>query len=517
MAAQEIGKVKDRKYKEKKARLSILNLNLSIGITVSYFIIGVITLRNSSNGRVGAGIAWVDILLEIASLIVMWGLYFKNHYDEKLFGISIICNTVIYSLLLLTGGNEYIQFIILVPLTISILFYKTKDMWMYALIILAVNILHIITIAAAVQSDFSFFSINESYKGTLDTSVANLLILAMLLYAVCKTSVLGNIFNHDTSHAMTDEQKKVMVIVEDVLKIAGVIRENANASNAMVQELGESSDIVNMAVSQISSGSQATAESIQEQNIMTQSIQKSINATVDRSKNMVDIANNSIETVGNNLQVMNDLQVQSDHIATRNQDVIASMERLQKKTKEVQDILGIIYEISTQTNLLSLNASIESARAGEAGKGFAVVADHIRGLAEETQISTENITKIIEELQINAEAATQTVRESIEATNHQGQLITTASEGFKIINEDVSLLTKNIDEIDEMLKSLAEANNKIVDNISQISATTEEITASSQEALALSEKNSDNVCNSIKLLNEMIETSHQLDKYYVNK
>jgi methyl-accepting chemotaxis protein len=513
MAANDIKNKKDRKFKEKKARLSVLNLNLSIGISINYFIMGIITLIKLVNGQIGAMVAWPVLIIAVAALILIWSIYFKDQFDEKLYHISIIGNIIVYSLLLLSGDNEYVQFAILIPLTAAILFYQDKDMRLYSLIILGINLVHTITIASAVSSDFSFINIDDRYQGNLDMAVANLLIIAMMLLVLYKTSVLGNVFNHDTTHAMMDEQKKEAAILDDVLAIASVIKENAKASNAIVQELGESSDIVNMAVSQISSGSQATAESIQEQNVMTQSIQNSINDTVLRSRKMVDIANNSSKTVGNNIQVMKDLQSHSDHIASTNQNVISSMERLQQKAKEVHDILGIIYEITSQTNLLALNASIESARAGEAGKGFAVVADHIRGLAEQTKTSTENIRTIIEELQMNAEDATRTVQESIEAANRQGSLITSASEGFHMVDKDVSLLTGDIDEIDKMLVDLAGANNTIVENISQISATTEEITASSEEALALSEKNSDKVSSSIKLLNEMIETVRQLDKY----
>ena len=81
------------------------------------------------------------------------------------------------------------------------------------------------------------------------------------------------------------------------------------------------------------------------------------------------------------------------------------------------------------------------------------------------------------------------------------------------MNENVNALITDIGEIDQMLASLSDANNQIVDNISQLSATTEEVTASSTQAEELSTKNLDNAENAKSLLDGVLEVSHQLDKY----
>ena len=103
------------------------------------------------------------------------------------------------------------------------------------------------------------------------------------------------------------------------------------------------------------------------------------------------------------------------------------MQRLQEKTKNVENIAGMILNISSQTNLLALNASIESARAGEAGRGFAVVAEQIRQLAEQTKNFTEDITKITNELNDNADEVVVSVNSSVEATKEQGERIIEAA------------------------------------------------------------------------------------------
>jgi methyl-accepting chemotaxis protein len=111
-------------------------------------------------------------------------------------------------------------------------------------------------------------------------------------------------------------------ILDDVLDISGVIRKNTEASNEIVQRLGESSNIVNSAVEQITASTQVIAESIEHQTVMTQSIQQSINDTVKHSKEVVQFANNSTVTIDSSLQVMENLRLQSTTIVSANEDVV---------------------------------------------------------------------------------------------------------------------------------------------------------------------------------------------------
>ena len=189
------------------------------------------------------------------------------------------------------------------------------------------------------------------------------------------------------------------------------------------------------------------------------------------------------------------------------------MEQLQEKVDKVASIAKMILKISNETTILSLNASVESARAGEAGRGFAVVADEIRQLAEKTREETEHIATILGELSDNAEMAAGAVAKSVEAAEAQDGLITQASDSFTEVNSNVGQLISDIGEIDHMLTDLSEANNQIVDNIMHLSATTEEVTASSTQAAELSVQNLNNAEQAKILLDGVITTSHELDKY----
>ena len=282
---------------------------------------------------------------------------------------------------------------------------------------------------------------------------------------------------------------------------------------AIVDELNTSAGIVNHSVSDISESTQSTAVSIQTQTEMTQSIQESIHQTLRYSENMVQIARHSEQLNTESQQMMNTLKRQSEVISETNAGVVSSMQELQQRTEAVKTIADTIFDISSQTNLLALNASIESARAGEAGRGFAVVADEIRQLAEKTRAETETIAGILKELSDNAQSAATAVHQSIEAANAQEGMIGQVSRSFDQINENSGKLISSIGDIDGMLNQLSESNNRIVDDISHLSATSQEVTAASVQASELSMQNLQNAETTKDMLMQVMDVSHELDQY----
>jgi len=206
---------------------------------------------------------------------------------------------------------------------------------------------------------------------------------------------------------------------------------------------------------------------------------------------MVQIAQDSNESIRKNMAAMESLKQQSAMIKDTNHSVTDAMAKLQEKTKEVETIAGSIMAISGQTNLLALNASIESARAGEAGRGFAVVAQQIRQLAEQTKSFTEEITKITNDLNTNANMVVNTINGSIEATEQQGEKILAASETFEQLNKNMEALASQVEEVNHHILGLSESNNKIMENISHLSAVTEEVTANAEQVHTMSQNNLD--------------------------
>lgn len=491
-------------YADKKEQLDRANRFLTIGFVVFYvFVLGIV-ITACMRGVRSVGYTGALCVIVLLSLVVSTVFYMKNKSDVRVRYIALIGLLIVTFLISYAFDNYYVRFMAAIPLVGCILFYDKKFSTISAVSVVAVNVLVVglKTFATGIYSG----------EAALDQWGATLAIAVMLLLTTWTVSI-AYMFNRDTIGSLQAKESAQKKMLDDVIAVANEVRKGTENAMNIVTELNSSTEVVNGAMKDISDSTLSTAENIQTQTEMTQNIQDSIGATLERSEKMVTVAKQSGELNDKSAKIMDDLRKQSEVISATNLEVAESMTQLQERTNAVKSIADTIFSISSQTNLLALNASIESARAGEAGRGFAVVADEIRQLAEKTRQETENIANILAELSNNAQAAAEAVERSVAAANSQDEMIGMASESFGAMNENVNELISDIGEIDTMLTSLSEANNQIVENIMHLSATTEEVTASSVQAADLSVQNLDNAENTKNLLNNVLDVSYQLDKY----
>ena len=169
-------------------------------------------------------------------------------------------------------------------------------------------------------------------------------------------------------------------------------------------------------------------------------------------------SNDTIDTYMNQLQGVNEMMNQVSEVS----------DNLVEKTKKMNVILNSITEIASQTNLLSLNASIEAARAGDSGRGFAVVADEIRKLADETSHSADEINRIIVEVQGQAGEVSAKMNESLERLIVNNKLAGQTKENLGTIQEDTGSVSQNVDSILVDIKAMADIVQQFVDSMEQI-------------------------------------------------
>lgn len=447
-------------------------------------------------------IAMVTIM--VLTCAVSFGMMIKNAASTKMRYVVFAGMFLITLMVAFTYNGYYMRFMTTVPFMGAVLYFDKKYSALCANGIAIPNVLIFFYRAFVVKN----------YEGEMLDQLAATVVVVVVMYVILYLTNAGRRFNEDSIGKINAETENQQLMLSEVIDIAGDIRNGSEAALGLIDNLKESSEVVKQSVEDINAVTVLTAEGMQAQSIMTQSIQQNIETTVERAAHMVHLAEESSLLNKDNAQKMKELKQQADVLAKTNKQVAQSMKVLQENVGAVKNITQTIFSISSQTNLLALNASIEAARAGEAGRGFAVVADEIRELSEKTRMETENIADILDSLTTNAAQAASAVNQTMEVSGVQDEMIRDVAEKVDVLSANVDGLTGDISQIDGMIESLSEANSKIVENTIQISATTQEITASVQQSLSMTEKNLEDALVTQELLNGIMDVSHHMDKYY---
>ncbi len=258
--------------------------------------------------------------------------------------------------------------------------------------------------------------------------------------------------------------KRFNDLVNSLHNGVSVVTDNSYKAESSVQQQSSSTDSIAIASEQMSS---IASEVARQASTMSAKIQQASDKIFESQK------------------ITRDTCTSMDELSAELQRAVSLITELADSSRGVTDAINVIGDITEQTNMLALNASIEAARAGDAGRGFAVVADEVRNLAQSTKLSTAKISHTLEVFRNTASEATESMscchKYAIAAVSNAGksdQVLSEAVESFEYIAESCAQTSASA----EQQHSAAEEISEKINSISQLACDASSLTTGVHEA-----------------------------------
>lgn len=299
---------------------------------------------------------------------------------------------------------------------------------------------------------------------------------------------------------ITEMIKSMKGLIKKMTNVSSYVSSSAEAVSGNSQLLLDVMNQMNSAVMDINGGIVQQARDTEQCALQMEDLSNQIEEVHKRTTQVNELTKETKEAVNEGMVIVQDLgeKVESSTEITR--EIIAEIDELSKESLAISSIIETINEIAEETNLLSLNASIEAARVGEAGKGFAVVSTEIRKLADQSGKAGMQIAEIINHIQERMSATIKTAQKAGDIVSTQSEALGSTVKVFHSINEQIQELVENITHIVHSVNGIEVAKEDTMSAIGSISATVNETEAASSELGNSSSK----LLNAAQELNEAV-------------
>lgn len=293
-------------------------------------------------------------------------------------------------------------------------------------------------------------------------------------FSVLSKHIMNVITN--TRDLISQVEEIAMLVADATGGVEQVSREIEESSQGIKQTLAE----IDAGVSQQASDAQGCLTQMDSLSRKIEEIGSSIEQTAANSETTKEIVAKSIGT-------MDALSGKTKATIEITDRVKEDIRILEKKSLVIGSFVETINEIAEETNLLSLNASIEAARAGDAGRGFAVVADSIRKLADGSRQAANEINKVVDEIISQTNETVSTAIKAEEIVGQQAELVNHTKTDFTNISECTEQMLAGIHQISEDIESIDAKRKETLEAVLSISAVSEETSVASSNVYNISQ------------------------------
>ncbi|APT49332.1 chemotaxis protein [Bacillus safensis] len=308
-------------------------------------------------------------------------------------------------------------------------------------------------------------------------------------------------------------------LIEKVKGASDQVVESADEVTQISNETLLSSEQIATAIQEVATGASKQASDAETINEKSEQLYEKVRHMGELATQMQTNSKSSEDASYKGLDALGVLVQKSTQASDESKKVEQMLLDLEHKTKNIENVVTAISEISDQTNLLALNASIEAARAGESGRGFAVVAEEVRKLAEQSAQSTKHISETVKLIQDESKKAAEAMTAASKMNEEQGDAINATGEALSSITMEMQALVGSIDSIHTQINEMTEEQQKMSESIQSIAAISEESAASAEEVHASTDEQVqalERTKTSTEMLNESSQALRQaVDRFKV--
>lgn len=440
----------------------------------------------------------VTIILAMAPVAGEFISYKKMHDTKMIKHFVGIGYAILYTFVMFTTNNHF-TFVYVIPMLIAITVYND---FKYSLPIevgmVIVNVVQLVM----------FFQKGIYTKADMASVEIQFFVIVLICGIQLYTSMVTERLNKWKLAEIKAEHEKTEELLMRIMDTSDKMTQQIAESAQKTASLGESMQAMKESMEEVNSGSNDTAEAVQSQLNQTEEIQAMVEQVEKGTENIIDSMNQNKEAIAQGNANVGILVKQAEETVESGKKVTEELSQLDTYMSQMNSILDIINSITSQTSLLALNASIEAARAGDAGRGFAVVASEISQMAQQTKDSTVQISQLIENVSNAIQMVVEVSSSMISMIESQNETTEKTAESFTVIEKNSDNVYGHSNELAAYVTKLADANKKIVDSISTISAISEEVAAHASDTLSATESNNV-IVEELAALSGQIETLAQ--------
>lgn len=343
----------------------------------------------------------------------------------------------------------------------------------------------------------------HTVKGALETASQGDFSTRVSVNTKDEFKELEQSFN-DTMDQLSSSLGKIGVSSKTVLDTSSQLSVITRETNAALSEVA-------LAIEEIAQGSTLQARNVQVSSDQMRGLARQLEDISIVTEKMNNVSHRSMELSTKGLEQVELLSNKSSETKSSTTEVASIVQEVNVRMEEINEIIEVITKITDQTNLLSLNASIESARAGEHGRGFAVVANEVRKLAEQSQASAGEIKRIVDSIKAVVRNAVDSMERTNQAVTDQDQAVTETKAIFTDILAAVRELAQKADEVQIAIKESNTNKDAVSNEMESIAAVSQQTAAATEEVAASAEQISATMNSFTQHANGLKELSEQLD------